>query len=53
MESGDLLLGLGVALLIVYLHSFYEWIFVKFEIQYIFAASVGMIAGLAQELGYL
>jgi len=51
-QRGDLLLGLGVALLTVYLHSFYEWIFVKFEIQYMFAASVGLIAGLAQELGY-
>jgi O-antigen ligase len=49
---GDLLLGLGVSLLMVYLHSFYEWIFVTFQAQYIFAASMGLIAGLAQQLGY-
>jgi O-antigen ligase len=51
-QRGDLLLGLGVALLTVYLHSLYEWVFVTFEVQYIFAASVGLIAGLAQQLNY-
>jgi O-antigen ligase len=49
---GDLLLGLGVSLLMVYLHSFYEWIFITFQAQYIFAAVTGLIAGLAQQLGY-
>jgi O-antigen ligase len=49
---GDLLLGLGVALLIVYLHSFYEWIFVTSQVQYLFAVSLGLVAGLAQQLGY-
>jgi O-antigen ligase len=49
---GDLLLGLGVSLLMVYLHCFYEWIFITFQAQYIFAASMGLIAGLAQQLGY-
>ena len=51
-QRGDLLLGFGVALLTVYLHSFYEWVFVSFEIEYMFAATMGLIAGLAQELGY-
>jgi O-antigen ligase len=49
---GDLLLGLGVALLVVYIHSFEEWIFVVFETQYLFAIVMGLIAGLAQELQY-
>jgi O-antigen ligase len=49
---GDLLLGFGVALLTVYLHSFYEWIFVMFQTQYMFAFSVGAVVGLAQQLGY-
>ena len=48
----DILLGLSVTLLTVYLHSLYEWVFVTFEVQYMFAASVGLIAGLAQQLGY-
>jgi len=48
---GDLLIGLGVALLIVYIHSFEEWIFVVYETQYIFAMVVGMIAGLGVRLG--
>jgi O-antigen ligase len=51
-QRGDLLLGLGVALLTVYLHSLYEWVFVTFEVQYIFAATAGLVAGLAQQLGY-
>jgi len=49
---GDLLLGLGVALLVVYIHSFEEWIFVVFETQYLFAIVTGLVAGLTQELHY-
>ena len=49
---GDLLLGLGGALLVVYIHSFEEWIFVTFDAQYLFAIVVGLVAGLARELGY-
>jgi hypothetical protein len=51
-QGGDLLIGLGIALLIVYLHSLFEWIFVTFEVQYIFALDVGLVAGLATQLGY-
>jgi hypothetical protein len=51
-RRGDLLLGLGVALLTVYLHNFFEWIFLWCETQYMFAFSVGLIAGLSQQLGY-
>ena len=49
---GDLLLGLGVSLFVVYLHSMYEWIFITFQIQYLFGVTVGLVAGLAQQLGY-
>jgi O-antigen ligase len=48
----DLLLGLGCALLVVYLHSFEEWIFVVFDSQYLLAIVMGLIAGLTQELHY-
>jgi O-antigen ligase len=51
-QRGDLLLGLGVGLLLVYVHSFYEFAFVTAEVQYMFAIMVGMVAGLAQQLGY-
>jgi len=51
-KRGDLLLGLGVGLLVVYLHNFYEWIFVTFQCEYLFAVNAAMIAGLAQQLGY-
>jgi hypothetical protein len=49
---GDLLLGLGCALLIVDVHSFEEWIFVSFDSQYLLAIVMGLVAGLAQELHY-
>lgn len=48
----DLLIGLGVALLLVYLHSTEEWVFITYRVQYLYAMDVGLIAGLATELGY-
>jgi len=51
-QRGDLLIGIGVALLIVYLHSLYEWIFINFQSQYLFVMEVGLVAGLAEQLGY-
>lgn len=51
-NRGDLMLGLAVALVSASAHSFYEWIFVTFQIQYIFAITLGLIAGLAPQLGY-
>jgi hypothetical protein len=49
---GDLLIGLGTALLLVYVHSGFEWIFLTFEPQYLFAMELGMVGGIAQQLGY-
>lgn len=49
---GDLLIGLGVGLSMVYLQSLWEWIFVDFQVQYVFALTVGMVASLADQLGY-
>jgi O-antigen ligase len=51
-RRGDLLIGLGVALLTVYVHNFFEWIFVLEETQYMFALDLGLVAGLAVQLGY-
>jgi O-antigen ligase len=51
-RRGDLLIGLGMALLMVYIHSFFEWIFISFSSQYIFALEAGLVAGLATQLGY-
>jgi O-antigen ligase len=48
----DVLLGLGVSLLVVYLHNFFEFIFLVYYIQYMCAISMGLIAGLAQQLRY-
>jgi hypothetical protein len=49
---GDLLLGLGVALLAVYFHSWVEWVLAAFTYQYLLAIAFGLVAGNAQQLGY-
>lgn len=45
--EGNLLLGMGVALLVVYLHSLYEWVIFAREIQYLLFATMGMVFGLS------
>lgn len=51
-RRGDVLLGLAVALLVVYIHSFFEWVLVKSDVSYILAMVIGLVAGLATQLGY-
>lgn len=48
-KRGDLMLGLGVSLAIVSIHCFYEWVFMTYQIQYLFAIVVGMIAGVVRQ----
>ena len=47
---GDLLIGLGISLIIVYAHSLFEWVFVTYFFQYLFAAQLGLIAGLSEQI---
>jgi O-antigen ligase len=49
---GDLVLGLGVAILCVSLHSWVEWSLATFEAEYLLAIAIGLVAGNAQQLGY-
>jgi O-antigen ligase len=51
-RRGDLLLGIGTAFIIIYIHSYFEFNFVLFNIQYVFAITLGLVAGLATQLGY-
>ncbi len=51
-RRGDLLLGLGLSMLIVCIHSFFEWVFISYPAQYMFSIEAGIVAGLAQQLGY-
>jgi O-antigen ligase len=51
-KRGDLLLGLGAALMVVYIHSMFEWVFIADQLQYMFAMEMGLVAGLAAQLGY-
>jgi hypothetical protein len=50
--GSDLMIGFGAAMLVIYVHSAFEWIFITFNAQYSFAIELGMVAGLAQQLGY-
>ena len=51
-QRGDLMLGLGITLLFVYVHCYFEWIIFRFQSQYLLAMTIGLVAGLAQQLGY-
>jgi O-antigen ligase/polysaccharide polymerase Wzy-like membrane protein len=51
-RRGDLLLGLAVSFFIVYVHSYFEWVFFTDHVQYFFAIDLGIVAGLAEQLGY-
>ena len=46
-QSGDLLLGIGVPLLCVYIQGYFEFEFLEPIVQYMFALHLGMVAGLA------
>jgi hypothetical protein len=41
-----------VALLTFYIHSFFEWILFTFQVQYVMAISIGIVAGTAVQLNY-
>ncbi len=41
----DIVLGAVIAVLTMALHGFYEWVFVLYQTQYLFAISLGIIAG--------
>ena len=51
-RRGDLLLGLGTTILVVCIHSYFEWVFIDYPAQYMFALEAGLVAGLAEQLGY-
>jgi O-antigen ligase len=51
-ERGNLLLGLGVALSVVYFHSWLEWSLATFSAEYLLAMAMGLVAANASELGY-
>lgn len=47
---GDLLLGLGVAMITAYVHSFFEYVIVVKEVQYVLMITFGMTFGLAHQI---
>lgn len=47
---GDIVLGASTAVLVAAFHSFYEWIFVTSPAQYVFAISLGIIAGTIRQV---
>lgn len=50
--DGDVLLGLGVSLIVVFIHSYFEWILVISISQIFLALTIGMIAALATQSAY-
>lgn len=46
---GDVILGVSASVITVILHNFYEWVFVTQQVQYLFAISIGITAGLIQK----
>jgi O-antigen ligase len=51
-HRSEILLGFGVGLLIVCIHAYFEWVFLTLEVQYLLGMTVGMVAGLTQQMGY-
>ncbi|WP_426609727.1 O-antigen ligase family protein [Bradyrhizobium sp. McL0616] len=49
-ERGDIMMGLGVGLVIVCLHSYVEWILITYQSQYMLALNLGLIGGFARQL---
>lgn len=47
---GDLLLGLAVAMMTAYIHSFFEYIIVIKEVQYVLMITFGMTFGVAHQI---
>lgn len=48
--QGDLLIGIVGALLAITLHSFYEWMLVTHQAQYLLGVILGLAAGLIRQL---
>lgn len=46
---GDVVLGSSIAIVVAAFHSIYEWIFVTSQVQYVFAISLGVIAGIIRQ----
>ena len=52
-QRGDLLLGIGVSFCVLYLHSFFEWVFIQFHVQYIYCILLALAVGMSNQHGYL
>ena len=48
--KGDLLIGLGAGMLVIYIHSAFEYVIVVKEVQYILSIIVGITFGLAHQI---
>jgi O-antigen ligase len=49
-QRGDLSLGVAVGFFVFYLHCKYEWVFVTFDLQYVYAIELGFIAAISQQV---
>jgi O-antigen ligase len=51
-QRGELLLGLAMSLVAVYIHSYFEWGLLFDLGQYLYAINIGIVAGLALQLSH-
>ncbi len=51
-QRGDLLLGIGVSFCILYVHSLYEWVFITFQVQYVYCILLALAVGVTNQLKY-
>jgi hypothetical protein len=49
---GEILLGCGVALFMVCLHSLYEWVLITSPLLYLLGINMGLIAALTLKTSY-
>ncbi len=51
-SRGDIVLGAAIAVVVAAMHGLYEWIFVTYQAQYMFAIALGIIAGVLRQTKY-
>lgn len=48
-HRGEIVLGATAAVMVTAAHSLYEWVFVSYQAQYVFAIALGVVAGMIRQ----
>ena len=49
-QRGEVVLGVSVTVMVLGLHGLYEWVFVVYHAQYVFAIALGVVAGCMRQM---